>query len=144
MGWGLWKASGTYPGKINPSTLPPRGGGGEGRQTNTLQDRIDTKVRQTDFDQQARHLLVIFENFEATVKNFLRTTVTVSKVCKEVKMGISLQQYGLVVGMHWSALCLFYWWQHRYPRLTVCVTYGFHNMSKCREHLGRSLGLEIC
>ena len=33
---------------------------------------------------------------------------------------------------------------HRSPRLTVCVTYGFHNMSKYREHVGRSLGLEIC
>ena len=32
---------------------------------------------------------------------------------------------------------------HRWPRLTVCVTYGFHNMSKYREHMGRSLGLEI-
>ena len=27
---------------------------------------------------------------------------------------------------------------HRQPRLTVCVTYGFHNMSKYREHMGRS------
>ena len=30
------------------------------------------------------------------------------------------------------------------PRLTACVTYGFPNMSKYREHMGRSLGLEIC
>ena len=33
---------------------------------------------------------------------------------------------------------------HRPPRLTVCVTYGFHNMSKYRERMGRSLGVEIC
>ena len=24
------------------------------------------------------------------------------------------------------------------------VTYDFRNISKCREHIGRSLGLEIC
>ena len=40
----------------------------KGRQTNTLHDRIDTKVRQGDLGQQARHLLVIFENVEATLK----------------------------------------------------------------------------
>ena len=41
-----------------------------GRQTNSLHDRIDTKVRQGDLGQQARHLLVIFENVqvEATLK----------------------------------------------------------------------------
>ena len=39
------------------------------RQTlNILHDRIDTKVRQTDLNQQASHLLVIFENLEATLK----------------------------------------------------------------------------
>ena len=38
-------------------------------------------------------------------------------------------------------LCLF---RHRYPKLTVCVMYGFHDMSKYRECMGRSLGLEIC
>ena len=32
----------------------------KGRQINKLHDRIDTKVRQTDLDQQARHLLEIF------------------------------------------------------------------------------------
>ena len=71
----------------------------KGRQTNTLHDRIDTKVMQGDLDQQFRHLLVIFENLEATLKtettfsnlNFLGTTVIVSKACKEVKMGDSLQ-----------------------------------------------------
>ena len=40
----------------------------KGRQTNTLHRRIDTKVRQTDLDQQARHLPVIFANLEATSK----------------------------------------------------------------------------
>ena len=39
-------------------------------------------------------------------------------------------------------LCLF---RHKYPKLTVCVTYGFHDMSKYGEHnMVRSLGLEIC
>ena len=32
-----------------------------------------------------------------------------SKACKEVKMGNSLQQYRLVVGIYWSAFCLFHW-----------------------------------
>ena len=67
----------------------------KGRQTNTLLDRIDTKVRQIDLNPQARHLLVIFENLEATLKisiwAVLTTTVIVSKTCKEVKMGNSLQ-----------------------------------------------------
>ena len=40
----------------------------KGRQTNTLYNRIDTNVWQTDLDQQARHLLVIFENLEVTLK----------------------------------------------------------------------------
>ena len=31
-----------------------------------------------------------------------------SKACKEVKMGNSLQQYRLVVGIYWSAFCLFH------------------------------------
>ena len=26
----------------------------------------------------------------------------------------------------------------------MCVTHGFHNMGKYREHTWRSLGLEIC
>ena len=30
-------------------------------------------------------------------------------------------------------------YDHSYPRPTVCVTYGFHNMSKYRGHMGRSL-----
>ena len=38
-------------------------------------------------------------------------------------------------------LCLF---RHKYPKLTVCVTYRFHDMSKYGERMGRSLGLEIC
>ena len=33
---------------------------------------------------------------------------------------------------------------HRSPRLTVCVTYGFHNMRRYRERMRRSLGLGIC
>ena len=40
----------------------------KGRQTNKLNDRINTKVSHTDFDQQARHLLVIFEDLEVTLK----------------------------------------------------------------------------
>ena len=68
----------------------------KGRQTNTLHDGIDTKVRQTDLDQQARHLLVIFENLEATLKtettfSNLKTTVIVSKARKEVEVGDSIQ-----------------------------------------------------
>ena len=67
----------------------------KGRQINKLHDRIDTKVRQTDLDQQARHLLEIFVR---TLKPLwklkrllaiwavLRTTVIVGKACKEVKM----------------------------------------------------------
>ena len=34
--------------------------------------------------------------------------------------------------------------EDRQPRLTVGVTYGFHNMSKYKEHPERCLGLEIC
>ena len=41
---------------------------------------IDVKVRRTDLDQQARHLLVIFENLEATLKIILsETKITLSK-----------------------------------------------------------------
>ena len=36
--------------------------------TMSLYNRIDTNVWQTDLDQQARHLLVIFENLEVTLK----------------------------------------------------------------------------
>ena len=37
--------------------------------------------------------------------------------------------------------CKFRVSDHRLPRLTVCFTYGFHNMSKYREHMGGSLVL---
>ena len=41
---------------------------------------IDVKVRRTDLDQQARHLLVIFENLEATLRIILsETKITLSK-----------------------------------------------------------------
>ena len=41
---------------------------------------IDAKVRRTDLDQQARHLLVIFENLEATLRIILsETEITLSK-----------------------------------------------------------------
>lgn len=80
---------------------------------------IDKKVRQSDHDQQARFLLVIFENLAATLRitlsktestwgslNWLLAicavlrTVIVKRACTEVKMGNSLQQYRLIVGMH--------------------------------------------
>ena len=34
-------------------------------------------------------------------------------------------------------------YDHSYPRPTVCVTYGFHNMSKYRGHMGRSLNFAL-
>ena len=41
---------------------------------------IDAKVRRTDLDQKARHLLVIFENLEATLRIILsETEITLSK-----------------------------------------------------------------
>ena len=90
--------------------------------TNTLRESEDRYkgVRQTDLDQQARHLPVIFENLGATLRITLsltentreilnriiaiwvvvRTTFIVSKTGNEVKIGNSLQQYRLVFGMH--------------------------------------------
>ena len=80
---------------------------------------MDKKVRQSDHDRQARFLLVIFENLAATLRitlsktestwgslNWLLAicavlrTVIVKRACTEVKMGNSLQQYRLIVGMH--------------------------------------------
>ena len=41
---------------------------------------IDVKIRRNDLDQQARHLLVIFENLEATLRIILsETEITLSK-----------------------------------------------------------------
>ena len=41
---------------------------------------IDAKVRRTDLDQKARHLLMIFENLEATLRIILsETEITLSK-----------------------------------------------------------------
>ena len=78
-------------------------------------------VRQTDLDQQAHHLQVIFENLGATLRitlsetentfreklnrilaiwTVVRTPFIISKACNDVKIGYSLQQYRLVVGMH--------------------------------------------
>ena len=34
--------------------------------------------------------------------------------------------------------------QSQVTQAHCCVMYGFHNVSKYREHMGRSLGLEIC
>lgn len=49
-------------------------------QINCTRAGIDAKVRRTDLDQQARHLLVIFENLEATLRIILsETEITLSK-----------------------------------------------------------------
>lgn len=41
---------------------------------------IDAKVRRTDLDQQARHLPMIFENLEATLRIILsKTAIPLSK-----------------------------------------------------------------
>lgn len=84
------------------------------KQTLCKKAGIEKKVRESDHD-----LLVIFENLAATLRITLRKTestwgslnrilaicavlrtVTVKKACNEVKMGNSLQQYRLIVGMY--------------------------------------------
>ena len=89
------------------------------KQTLCKRAGIDKKVRQSDHDQQARFLLVIFENLAATLRISLSKTestwgslnrllaicavlrtVIVKKAYNEMKMGNSLQQYRLIVGMH--------------------------------------------
>ena len=61
---------------------------------------IDAKVRWTDLEQ-ARQLLMIFENFEATLRIIVsETEIYVNCACNEVKMGNSLHQYWQVVGKH--------------------------------------------
>ena len=49
-------------------------------QVHRMRVGIDAKVRQTDLDLQARHLLVIFENLEATLRIILgETEIALSK-----------------------------------------------------------------
>ena len=67
------------------------------KQTLCKRAGIDKKIRQSDHDQQAHFLLVIFENLAATLRITLSKTKSNNN---EMKMGNSLQQYRLIVGMH--------------------------------------------
>ena len=112
----------------------------KGRQTYTLYNRIDTNVWQTDLDQQARHLLVIFENLEVTLKtettfsNYLSGSyiLLLSVRCaRKWKLGIVYNN----TGIYWSAFGLCHWWQrnfedwHEYRLIRAsCITMAYRSL----------------